>query len=840
MPNTPERHLAQQEKFPRVLSRPLPRAARARSPDVLRTIINPLDLARPPRIRSQELIDHFYGAENMAATLIVKITHGTDIRRFTIPSETLTWAMLGKRVADSFDLASKPFKLTYVDDENDRITLSSDEELVEAIGLARLASPPVLRLSVHVKKSKEAEGHGEATKKEVKEPTLPEGAAELAPFIDSLVKQLPAAMASLPAALKNFIPNAELDVAATIAANQAACQAARLGADRFCPPFPHNAHAKPGVHEGVTCDKSGMSPIVGDRYHLVGHNYDLCEAEWRKLTAPEQAKFRKVAPPPEGAAAAAAAAAMARAKASGKQPEAEVQAPKRDERDLGTQVEEAISKGIHPGVECDRSGQCPIVGTRYNLRGHNFDLCQAEFDKIPSAERPLYEAIPPLVQGPFGPGFTNAFAAAGGPAAMAAAAAQVGQMGMGGPWRPGHCGWRARGHGGHHHGGMHGGNMHGGHGEGWGGKLAARFVRDVTIFDGTQMPAGTTFTKIWRLKNVGEVAWPPGTKMLFVGGDQMTTEMSVPLSREAAVQPGEEVDVAVEMTAPAEHGRYLGYWRLTGPHGRRKFGQRVWCHIQVVDPSNPPTSFEDMDATLAEIESKKTALAATEEDAEADAADAATEAEVKQSEAAEMEAVKVAEAAKATEAAAMKAAEAAAAAAAKAQVEAMKAAEMAAIKAMAPPPPPPAPAPVPVPVPAQVIAVVDDKKDGEMSDDGVLIDADTAAEAVAAEALAASPKVTPKAAQPEPGPSGAAPAGTDTKSELLAMGFVDHALVKAVVLKNGDDLDACARDLAAASEWEPLLDDLAEMGFTNAELNTALMLKNGGNIKRTVKDLVEA
>merc|ERR1719198_1335561 len=161
----------------------------------------------------------------------------------------------------------------------------------------------------------------------------------------------------------------------------------------------------------------------------------------------------------------------------------------------------------------------------------------------------------------------------------------------------------------------------------------------------------------------------------------MTTEMSVPLSREAAVQPGEEVDVAVEMTAPAEHGRYLGYWRLTGPHGRRKFGQRVWCHIQVVDPSNPPTSFEDMDATLAEIESKKTALAATEEDAEADAADAATEAEVKQSEAAEMEAVKVAEAAKATEAAAMKAA---AAAAAKAQVEAMKAAEMAAIKAMAP------------------------------------------------------------------------------------------------------------------------------------------------------------
>ena len=35
-------------------------------------------------------------------------------------------------------------------------------------------------------------------------------------------------------------------------------------------------------------------------------------------------------------------------------------------------------------------------------------------------------------------------------------------------------------------------------------------------------------------------------------------------------------------------GRFVGYWRLTGPFGRRKFGQRVWCHIQVVDPHGPP------------------------------------------------------------------------------------------------------------------------------------------------------------------------------------------------------------------------------------------------------------
>merc|ERR1719327_109860 len=144
-------------------------------------------------------------------------------------------------------------------------------------------------------------------------------------------------------------------------------------------------------------------------------------------------------------------------------------------------------------------------------------------------------------------------------------------------------------------------------------KLAARFVRDVTIFDGTQMAPSTPFTKIWRLKNTGEVAWPPGTKMLFVGGDQMTSEMMVPLSRATPVQPGEEVDVAVEMVAPPELGRYLGYWRLVGPWGRRKFGQRVWCHVQVVDPREGCSVTEDeLALALAEIESKKSDLARRE------------------------------------------------------------------------------------------------------------------------------------------------------------------------------------------------------------------------------------
>merc|ERR1719231_1051783 len=101
----------------------------------------------------------------------------------------------------------------------------------------------------------------------------------------------------------------------------------------------------------------------------------------------------------------------------------------------------------------------------------------------------------------------------------------------------------------------------------------------------------------------------------------MTSEMSVPLSRASSVMPGEEVDVAVEMTAPTEHGRYLGYWRLTGPFMRRKFGQRVWCHVHVIDPNQSGVeAFDDLPSTLAEIERKKSDLAAADEPAD-DAAD---------------------------------------------------------------------------------------------------------------------------------------------------------------------------------------------------------------------------
>jgi len=86
----------------------------------------------------------------------------------------------------------------------------------------------------------------------------------------------------------------------------------------------------------------------------------------------------------------------------------------------------------------------------------------------------------------------------------------------------------------------------------------AQFITDVTVPDGTVMTPGQTFTKKWRLKNTGTCAWN-GYTLVFDSGDAMGGPATQPVG---AVNPGQEIDIEVNMTAPASAGNYRGYWRL--------------------------------------------------------------------------------------------------------------------------------------------------------------------------------------------------------------------------------------------------------------------------------------
>lgn len=86
----------------------------------------------------------------------------------------------------------------------------------------------------------------------------------------------------------------------------------------------------------------------------------------------------------------------------------------------------------------------------------------------------------------------------------------------------------------------------------------AQFITDVTIPDGTVMAPGQSFTKKWRIRNTGECAWN-GYNVVFDTGDSMGGPASKAVG---VVNPGQEIDIEVNLTAPATAGNYRGYWRI--------------------------------------------------------------------------------------------------------------------------------------------------------------------------------------------------------------------------------------------------------------------------------------
>jgi len=89
---------------------------------------------------------------------------------------------------------------------------------------------------------------------------------------------------------------------------------------------------------------------------------------------------------------------------------------------------------------------------------------------------------------------------------------------------------------------------------------AAAFVADVTYPDGAIVGRGNTFTKTWRIKNVGTCTWTTAYDLVFVSGERLGGKNAVALP--ASVGPGKSVEISIQLTAPNQDGRYRGYWML--------------------------------------------------------------------------------------------------------------------------------------------------------------------------------------------------------------------------------------------------------------------------------------
>lgn len=122
---------------------------------------------------------------------------------------------------------------------------------------------------------------------------------------------------------------------------------------------------------------------------------------------------------------------------------------------------------------------------------------------------------------------------------------------------------------------------------------AIQFIADVTIDDGETMKANENFYKIWRLKNVGTCTWTTDYDLVFVEGDLMDGDKAVPLTYD--VDPGETIDVAVYLTAPAKKGTYTGYWMLSSANGARfgfgPYADKVFW-VKIVVKSTAPSYYD--------------------------------------------------------------------------------------------------------------------------------------------------------------------------------------------------------------------------------------------------------
>ena len=121
-----------------------------------------------------------------------------------------------------------------------------------------------------------------------------------------------------------------------------------------------------------------------------------------------------------------------------------------------------------------------------------------------------------------------------------------------------------------------------------------RYISDVSIPDNTKMAPGQTFTKTWKVKNIGSCAWDAGFKFAFTGGEAMT---GATYTLPSSVASNVEIEISIAMTAPTNKtGNLRGNWRMSTTGGQY-FGDEVYVLIVVGGPTLTPTKTSTPTAT---------------------------------------------------------------------------------------------------------------------------------------------------------------------------------------------------------------------------------------------------
>jgi DNA-binding winged helix-turn-helix (wHTH) protein len=113
---------------------------------------------------------------------------------------------------------------------------------------------------------------------------------------------------------------------------------------------------------------------------------------------------------------------------------------------------------------------------------------------------------------------------------------------------------------------------------------ASRFVRDVTVPDGSIFEPGEPFEKVWEIQNIGSTAWH-GRALRRTGAARGPGQINSDETTSVPdTNPGELCLIRMSLKAPLQPGSYYAEWKMIDSHGGSCFPKQspLFLRIDVV------------------------------------------------------------------------------------------------------------------------------------------------------------------------------------------------------------------------------------------------------------------
>lgn len=209
------------------------------------------------------------------STVVVKVFYGKEAHRIAFPVDKITFNDLKNKIAVRIKKDPSNFALKYEDQENDRVTLTCDEDIRDAISVSRELNASSLKIYVSENSDPADQEefvllHADAPAPELKqeESVAVESNVSFEQLNNDFQKMLEDRLNAVPAASPAFeVASPVLSAAAPVASPAAPVEA----------PQSEEKSDAAAVHANVTCDGCEVSPITGVRFKcIVCNNFDLC------------------------------------------------------------------------------------------------------------------------------------------------------------------------------------------------------------------------------------------------------------------------------------------------------------------------------------------------------------------------------------------------------------------------------------------------------------------------------------------------------------------------------------------------------------------------------------